>query len=501
MNSTARPILTKIVATLGPASNHVDIICRLVDEGARVFRINFSHGDFDQFATTLSNLREAEERTNIPIAALGDLSGPKIRVERVIDGGVQLEPGSIVHIQKTDIVAGENIQPGDPITFSCTFDGLIDDAQIGQRLLIDDGNVRLLIVEKNNIGGVEKLVCNVTQGGKVTSKKGINLPDTDINAPSLTAWDHECIAWAVQNRIDYLALSFVRQAADVKALKKLLKDKRWDDDPGIPVIAKIEKPQALDDLEAIVTVSDGVMVARGDLGVEMDLAEVPIIQKNIITMCNDHGKPVIVATQMLQSMIESPMPTRAEASDVANAILDGADAVMLSGETAVGQYPVQTVNAMARIAGACEKHIRATQRSATKPPKRLQQSRYRTAALAHGVAVVVKDLDARCVVTWSQLGGGARYLSQNRLTVPIIAASSNRAALRHMSLLFGVTPVAMELPKSTEQWLTDMCHYILENHFAGDGDAMVIVKGEPLGTPGITNKLRIHYLGDVCRVS
>ena len=306
---------------------------------------------------------------------------------------------------------------------------MIDDAQVGQRLLIDDGSVRLLVTDKIGQGDNQRVVANVTVGGLVTSNKGVNMPDSaSLSVPSLTEYDVACVAWAVEHEIDFLALSFVRKAEDLRMLKLLLPVRAANHASYIPVIAKIEKPQALDDLDAIVSEADGVMVARGDLGVEMDLAEVPGIQKRVISLCHDHGKPVIVATQMLQSMIDSPSPTRAEASDVANAIYDGADAVMLSGETAVGKYPVQVVATMARIALCTQRLLR--ERPPGKPPIRLQQTRYRTAALAHGVSVIVRDLDARLVATWSELGGGARYLSQNRLDIPIIAASSNPEALR-----------------------------------------------------------------------
>jgi len=492
-------ILAKIIATVGPACSSPEVMVRLIEEGVRVFRINFSHGSFEEFARSLAAVRRAAETTGHNIGVLGDLSGPKIRVGKVVDGGVELRVGDRVEFRKQPVVAAP---PGGHsqdrcVVFSTNFPSMIDDTQVGQRLLIDDGNVRLLVTEKVGEGENTRVVANVTVGGLVTSNKGVNLPDSaSLSVPSLTDYDVACVAWAVEHDVDFLALSFVRKAEDLRMLKLLLPVRAANHASYIPVIAKIEKPQALDDLDAIITEADGVMVARGDLGVEMDLAEVPGIQKRVIALCHDYGKPVIVATQMLQSMIGSPSPTRAEASDVANAIYDGADAVMLSGETAVGQYPVQVVATMARIA-LCTQRLLGERAAAGKPPIRLQQTRYRTAALAHGVSIIVRDLDAKLVATWSELGGGARYLSQNHLDIPIIAASSNAEALRKMSLLYGVFPVLMDRPTDSAAFIRRLDALIDELGWAHEGDAIVVVKGEPIGTPGVTNELLIHYLGDI----
>jgi pyruvate kinase len=492
-------ILTKIIATVGPACDTPALLTRLIDEGARVFRINFSHGTFEGFAKSLAAVREAGRLTGQHVGVLGDLSGPKIRVGKVRDGGIELAAGDAVEFQRQPIVAVP-AAPDQPVHFSTTYPTMVDDVQVGERLFINDGDVRLLVVDK--VGQVEeqRVVARVTVGGLVTSAKGINLPDNaSLSVPSLTDYDRTCITWAVENEVDILALSFVRRAEDLRLLKSLLPVRAVNHASYIPVIAKIEKPQALDDLDNIVNEADGIMVARGDLGVEMDLAEVPGIQKRVISLSHDYGKPAIVATQMLQSMIESPSPTRAEVSDVANAIYDGADAVMLSGETAVGKYPVQTVHMMGRIARATER-LQLERGELCRPPIKLQQSRYRTAALAHGVSAVVGDLDAKLVVTWSELGGGARYLSQNRLHVPIIAAGSNPEALRKMNLLFGVLPIWMERPADSTQFIHAIDALILERQWARPGDAVVVVKGEPIGTPGVTNQILIHYLGDVAKV-
>ncbi len=492
-------ILTKIIATVGPTCATPAIIIRLIEEGARVFRINFSHGTLDDFARSLATVREAAKRTGSHAAVLGDLSGPKIRIGKVVEAGIELTVGDRVEFQRDPVVATA-AAADQAVVFSTTYPSLVDDVQPGERLLIDDGNIRLLVIDKIGEGPAARLVANVTGGGRVTSAKGLNLPDNaSLSVPSLTEHDRRCVEWAVTNELDFLALSFVRKADDVRLLKSLLPVRTPNRASWIPVIAKIEKPQALDDLPAIINEADGVMVARGDLGVEMDLAEVPGIQKRVIALAHDYGKPVIVATQMLQSMIESSSPTRAEVSDVANAIYEGADAVMLSGETAVGRYPVQAVHTMARVALATQRLIHSECRP-SRPPVKLQETRYRTAALAHGVSVVVRDLDAKLVLTWSELGGGARYLSQNRLGVPILAAGSNPESLRKMSLLFGVTPIAMPRPASSNEFILKMDSLIREKGWAKTGDAIIIVKGEPIGTPGVTNQILIHYLGDVARV-
>jgi pyruvate kinase len=385
--------------------------------------------------------------------------------------------------------------------FSTNLPSFIEDVQPGHRVLIDDGAVRMLAVDKSGAGADQRLICRVTVAGRVTTAKGLNLPDTDVSVPSLTEYDARCVQWALQHKIDFLALSFVRQAQDIRLLKdKLAVAAAAPGEIAIPVIAKIEKPQAVQNLQAIVQESDGLMVARGDLGVEMDITTVPIIQKRIITMAHDYGKPVIVATQMLQSMIESSWPTRAEVSDVANAIYDGADAVMLSGETAVGRYPVQTVHIMGRIAITTQADLATHAGTLSNPPKKLQESHYRTAALAHGVSVVVRDLGAKLMAIWSQQGGGARYLSQNRPTIPIIAASSDPAVLRRMSLLFAVVPVLMEPPSSLEDFADKIDRLILDRRWASVGDQVVLVAGEPIGVPGVTNTLSIRRLGGLIRV-
>jgi pyruvate kinase len=509
-------LLTKIVATLGPASANLKTVLQMIEQGVRVFRINFSHGTFDEYDQSLNNIRQASKKTNTAVGVIGDLSGPKIRIGNVIKDGVNLKKGDEVIFQKKEVVTGiKGSNQTKEFIFSTNYPVFIAEVQIDQQVLLDDGNVRMLCRQKKGKGADQRLICEVVDGGLITSHKGVNLPDTSLSVPALTEKDYRCINYAVKREFDFLALSFVRRAEDIKLLKAYLKklgvrqfdplrhrekhlkvkkinDRRTD---IIPIISKIEKPQAIDHLEAILEETDLVMVARGDLGVEMDLAELAVLQKRIIRMCHNFATPVIVATQMLQSMIESPNPTRAEVSDVANAIFDGADAVMLSGETAVGKYPVETVQMMNRIAAKTNEFLQI-EHFHTSTPQRLQEMRYRTPALAHGVKSIVRDMEAPYIIMWSQMGGGALYLSQQRIPRPILAFSSNRQALRQMSVLYGVTPFYMPKPSSNSEFIQLVDRMLLEKKWAKKGEAVVFVMGEPIDRVGVTNNISIHYLGE-----
>lgn len=513
MQQTTAPILTKIIATLGPATADPDTLTKLVEAGVRVVRINFSHGKIEDFQRMLDIVRQVQEITGEPIAALGDLCGPKIRVLGVQSGTLELEPGDHVEITQRDIDAARDPDSG-VVTLGSTYPQMVEDAEPGHRLLINDGNIRMLITDKVKPTDPDengrnpndpRLICSVTVGGTLSPKKGINLPDSNLTAPSLTDWDKECAKWAVDAGFDMLALSFVRKADDVKALDKLIyhacgKTQEMRTRPRLPIIAKIEMPEAIRELDGIIHAADAIMVARGDLGVEMDLARVPILQKQIIKSCHDHGKPVIVATQMLESMIDSATPTRAEISDVANAILDGADATMLSGETAVGRFPVLTVQNMAHTASHAEIYIADDLMRDTRPPKRARDDRHRPAALAHGVSVMVKDLQAKCVVMWTARGGGVRYMSQNRLAVPIVALCPDIRVLRQLALMFGVRPVLQTPPDDPRTILDVADKILLDRGWANPGDPIVLARGFPMGTPGTTNTVQVHYVGDVCRI-
>ncbi|MDY7109140.1 MAG: pyruvate kinase [Planctomycetota bacterium] len=488
----AASTLTKIIATVGPASSSAETIGRLIEAGASIFRLNFGHGSIEEHAAHLKTIRSVAAELGRPVAVLGDLQGPKIRVGEVAGRGLELPTGSTVIFQRRPIVATP-ARDGNPHRFSSTYSGLIDDVKAGQRLLVDDGMIRMLIVEK----GADEIRCTVTGGGVVKSHKGVNLPDTDLTVQTLDERDWWHVHWAIENDLDFLALSFVRNADDVRQLAAGMQ--RVFDESGraemrLPIIAKIEVPKALQHIEAIVEAADGIMIARGDLGVEMDLAQVPVIQKRLVAIAQEQGKPCVVATQMLQSMIREPAPTRAEANDVANAIIDRADAVMLSGETAVGLYPDVAVEHMRRIALHTEEYL-ATLPARPSPPGKLLAARHHEAGLAHGVWTIAHDIDAKCIVVWSQAGGGARYLSQNNFSVPIIAVTSDERAARQMQLLGAVTPMRMDPPASIRAFTAIMDRHLQKSGRVQAGDACLIVAGEPLGASGVTDSITIHTVG------
>lgn len=499
--------MTKVLATLGPSTDAREIIRKLVEAGASMFRLNFSHGSFKDHAQRLGTVRSVSDEMSRAIAVVGDLPGPKIRVTRVPDGGINVEAGCDILFR-----AGlDDAIPGDPPVFGCTYERLIDEAAPGHRVLINDGAIRALVVDREEGPDGFQLRCRITTGGLVSSSKGVNLPDSDISAPAITERDWECVRWAVKHGLDYLALSFVRRADEVIELKRGIAElsginpdeAAHGDAPRsemTPVIAKIEKPQAVERIEEIVEAADGIMVARGDLGVEMELPLVPIIQKRIIAAAHLHGTPCIIATQMLESMIENPSPTRAEVSDVANAILDGADAVMLSGETAVGKHPALAVDQMRRVALATEGERRRLPGRST-PPARLQESQHRLSALAHGVWHVANDVGAKIVVCWSQTGRSAQLLSQIGLRVPIIAFSSDRRATRRMALLGGVIPgYEAEPPLHRSDFASLIDRTLLTSGLAKPGDRVVSLSGKPFGIAGVENTITVQVLGSASPV-
>jgi pyruvate kinase len=478
-----RMIRTKIVATLGPACGDVETLYHLFEAGADVCRLNFSHGTLDQHLQMLRNVREAAARFSHPIAVLGDLGGPKIRLGKVADqegtGGMPVNVGDELIIQREPIEGAAG-------RVSSTYKDLVDDVQVGHRLYIEDGMQRFVCIDKN----YNEIRLNCIVGGVLKSAKGINLPDSSVNVPAITDRDWECADWAIENDLDYLALSFVRRRDDIELIRQHLINRGSD----IQLIAKIEKAEAMQDIDAIIDASDGLMVARGDLGVEMDLAEVPIIQKDLIRRCQRAGKPVIVATQMLQSMIEQPSPTRAEVSDVANAIFDGTDALMLSGETSVGKFPVGTVLVMSRVAKVTEEYI------VKQPDVRDMRMQLKTmalsAAVAKGVRQMVTELNARLIVVWSQTGATARIFSKTRFPVPIIALSSDHRALRRMALHFGVVPHENVAMVNVRKLVEAADALVREQRYASVGDRIIIVAGSSLGTPGMLNGVIIHTIGD-----
>lgn len=502
-NRPWRPPLTKIMATVGPSITHPDVVEKMIENGARIFRLNFSHGTFDEHLIRLKIIRDTSKRLRRSVSVVGDLSGPKIRTLKAPDHGITVRPGQDVAI---DASATECVD-GDIPVLGATYEQVASETMPGHRVLIADGAIRMLCIEADG----SRILCRVLTGGTISTGKGINLPDATLTVPALTPHDWNCIEWAVENSIDYLAMSFVRSGDEVKQLADHLRSVCAFDRNGtgldasdrssyIPIIAKIETPQAVDHIDDIIEHADGLMVARGDLGVEMDVATVPVIQKKLVRVAHDNGKPVIVATQMLESMITSPTPTRAEVSDVANAILDGADAVMLSAETAVGRYPHLAVDTMRRVALATEAKWRDDGASPM-PPKLGIVTKERIAALAHGAWHIARDIDARLIVAWSQLGAGVRYLSRNNFQVPILAFSTDIHAVRRMNLLYGVYPILMQdVPEHRSEFANVVDKLVLQLGLVQKDDPMVLLGGKPLDAPGTLNTVAVRTAGEL-RVS
>ena len=501
----AAPTLTKIVATLGPSTDQPGVVERLITAGVSVFRLNFSHGDLDAHHRRLRMVRDASDKLGQPVAVLGDLPGPKIRVGRIIESGVQLERGDSVLLLPDENAPAQ--RTGNEVSLPTDYSRIGREVMPGHRVLINDGAIRMLCVDRDPSDPPDVLRCVVTVGGLVTSRKGINLPESSISAPAVGEDDRMFVEWAVRHGVDFLALSFVRKAEEVRELQQLVRGMcsvERDVDPNgygamIPVIAKIEKPQAVERIDEIIEASDAIMVARGDLGVEMDIAQVPVVQKTLLERCDAWGKPSIVATQMLESMINGPSPTRAEASDVANAVFDCCDAVMLSGETAVGVNPVIAVETMRRIAQVAEHRV-VERLDKPSPSCKLRESGYRTAALAHGAWYTARDINAKLIVCWSQNGGTARYLSQNGFPVPIVAYSSDPVAVRRMMLLRGVTALQEPMPTACTAALADWNRRVeadlMRRGWVRPGEPILLLAGQPLGQVAATNTFAIHYIGN-----
>ncbi len=468
-------IKTKIISTLGPASSSEQTISTLINGGVDVFRLNFSHGTLEEHHQMLTNLKTAGRDCFNRIATLGDLAGPKIRVSKIYEGGAVLDEGSTVKIYGDD-------REGTAESFGCSYERIVSDVWIGQRVLIDDGNIELEVLDRAD----DHIACKVVRGGYMRSQKGLNLPDTDITLPTITERDWKCVDWAIDNRLDFLAVSFVRRAADITELKQRLEARQSD----IAVIAKIEKPQAVENIESIIDASDGVLVARGDMGVEMDLAEVPVIQKRILRICREKARLCIVATQMLESMIEKPVPTRAEVSDAANAIFDQADAVMLSGETAIGQFPVQAVRYIERVAAKTESCIDSAG-MAHPHAAALPEGTDISSALAGAVADLVDTTAARLVAAWSHSGWTIRYLSNSRLPVPVVAVTDSESVCRRLNLNYGVLPFHKPVPESLEQFSQTARQLILSQNLAQKGERIILVAGRPLQGQGPVSSITV----------
>ncbi|MGO0576237.1 pyruvate kinase [Ornithinimicrobium panacihumi] len=466
----------KIVCTLGPATDSYDQIEALVRAGMDMARLNLSHGSHDEHYERYLRVRRAGDVCSHAVAVLADLQGPKIRTETFADGPVTLVPGERFTITNRDVA-------GDRTIVGTTYKGLPGDVAVGDELLIDDGKVMLRATEVSETD----VVCTVEVGGVVSNHKGINLPGAAVSVPALSEKDEEDLRWAVRSGVDFVALSFVRRAEDITRVHEIM------DEEGrrLPVIAKIEKPQAVENLVEIVDAFDGVMVARGDLGVELPLEQVPLVQKDAIQLCREKAKPVIVATQVLESMIENPRPTRAEASDCANAVLDGADAIMLSGETSVGRWPVVAVKTMANIIHSTERHgLDRIAPIKTKP-------RTPGGAVTRAAVSLAEALDeVKYVVTFTQSGDTTTRMARMRNKVPMLAFTTEQSTRSRLALTWGVETFLVPFVWHTDQMVLQVEEALLREKRCQRGDLVVIVAGSPPGISGTTNALRLHRVGD-----
>ncbi|MFC4427327.1 pyruvate kinase [Deinococcus navajonensis] len=466
---------TKIVATVGPASSSPEVLGRMIDAGVNVVRMNFSHGDHEDHRKTVQMVRELAERKGVTIGILQDLQGPKIRVGRFTEGAVTLAAGDPFVITMDDI-------DGDQTRVSSTYKGLAEDVYPGMALLLDDGNMALKV---DQVRGRD-IHTTVVIGGKLKNNKGINVPEADLSVPAMSDKDVADMEFGAQIGVDWVALSFVRSRDDLLLARHYLA--RYGS--RAKLMAKIEKPQAVERFADILKEVDGVMVARGDLGVEMRPEQVPTIQKHIIRLCREAGKPVITATQMLESMINLPRPTRAEASDVANAIYDGTDAVMLSAESAAGQYPVEAVAMMDRIAREAEAsdHYLLLQRHLRVDTELAQD------AIAHSACNIGENLEASAIVTFTSTGGAASRVAKNRPPLAILALTPNVQTRNQLALSWGVVPVLSEDPRDTDDMVRIANDELRKSGLADMGDRYVITAGVPFGVRGTTNMLRVERL-------
>ncbi|MEO3846727.1 pyruvate kinase [Streptomyces sp. B8F3] len=468
----------KIVCTLGPATDTYDQIKSLVEAGMDVARFNLSHGTYAEHEERYARVRKAADETGRSVGVLADLQGPKIRLGTFREGPVFLERGDEFTISVDPV-------EGDRQCCGTTYAGLAADVGRGERILVDDGRVTL---EVTAVDG-PRVRTIVIEGGMVSDNKGLNLPGVAVSVPALSTKDRDDLRWALRAGADIIALSFVRSGQDVRDVHRIMNE----EGRRVPVIAKVEKPQAVENLEGIVDAFDGLMVARGDLGVEMPLEQVPMVQKRAVKLAKRNAKPVIVATQMLDSMIEASRPTRAEASDVANAVMDGTDAVMLSGETSVGKYPIQTVRTMGRIVQAAEEEMLAKGL-----PTLTERNKPRTqgGAVARAAAEVGDFLGARYLVAFTQSGDTVRRLSRYRSPIPVLAFTPDPATCSQLNLTWGVETFLGPMVQTTDEMVAQVDEQLLKIGRCRKGDVVVITAGSPPGIPGSTNLVRVHHIGE-----
>ena len=472
---------TKIVCTLGPASSDPEVIRRMMLAGMNVARFNFSHGSHQEHLERLQTIRRLRAELNLPIATLLDTKGPEIRLKKFKEGAVQLKAGEEFVLTTREV-------EGDEQQVSVSYEGLPKDVKQGSRILLDDGLIQLQVLE---VSGPD-IRCRIINSGRISDRKGVNLPGAHLSMPYLSEQDRQDILFGMENGFDFIAASFVRTAGDVLAIKEILSSRACH---HVKIIAKIENAEGVENIDQILKTADGIMVARGDLGVEIDFEEIPILQKMMIKKCYSAGKVVITATQMLESMIHNPRPTRAEANDVANAIYDGTSAIMLSGETAAGEWPVEAVQTMATIAQRIEQDIDYVKRFKT---RQQEASLSITDAISHATVTTAHDLGAAAIIPVSKSGRSARMVSKYRPGIPIIACTTNEFTYRQLNLSWGVTPVIIDEQTTTDQ-LFDAAIQGAYSHPSGilrDGDLVVIAAGVPVGVSGTTNLIKVATVGN-----
>lgn len=466
---------TKIICTLGPATRSKKIVSDLVKAGMNVVRLNFSHGSHDDHSKMIQMVREVSADLHQPIPILQDLQGPKLRVGKMKNGAIELNKGQAIAISTEDVI-------GDQHLISTTYPHLSHDVQIGDRILLDDGLIQLKVMARQ----ANNVTCRVIEGGVLSDHKGMNLPGVHISQPSFTEKDRDDLLFGIEHGVDLVALSFVRKPDDIQTVKSIIAKQNKE----ILVIAKLEKPEALQHLDAIIASSDGVMIARGDLGVELPLQKVPTLQKQIIRLAVQKGKPVITATQMLESMRNSSRPTRAEVSDVANAIFDGTDAVMLSAETATGNYPVAAVRTMAKIIAEAEQTSHCQQFAHTEKTSSIAD------AISYSACEAAEYLPVKAIVAFTKSGFTARMVAKYRPKTNIIAFSPSEIVMRQLNLSWGVCALKMNFLNNTDEIIRQTEKIMLENKFVKTGDVIVILMGAPIYVKGTANLMKLHIVGE-----
>lgn len=469
---------TKIVSTLGPASTGVDTIVKLINAGANIFRFNFSHGDHPEHLGRMNNVKKAQEITGKHVGLMLDTKGAEIRTTVEKDGKIEFNAGDKVRISMDDSIEGTHEK------IAVTYPGLYDDVHVGGHVLFDDGLIDMIIDEKDEAN--HELVCTVQNHGLLGSRKGVNAPGVSINLPGITEKDSSDIRFGLEQGINYIAASFVRKPEDIEDIRALLKEKNMED---VQIFPKIESQEGIDNFEAIMAVADGLMVPRGDMGVEIPAENVPLVQKKMIRRCNEMGKPVITATQMLDSMEENPRPTRAEVSDVANAVFDGTDATMLSGESANGDWPVEAVSTMARIDVKAENNLDLFGTETFNFDKSDV-----TETIGSAVAQAAKDLDIKVIVAATSSGYTARMISKYRPNADILALTFDERTERGLMVNWGVQPYVVDKPADTDEMFALAAKKAVELGFAKSGDKIIVVAGVPMGTPGATNLMRVETI-------